>query len=71
MEEQQQSGWEYFEKDGAYFRRPAGRGYGGVTDVLHGSQWKPYTGDRTAAYLYGDRVEPEDVPGGFGLPRRS
>ena len=65
MEEQQKPIWEFYEKDNAYFRRPA-RPYGGCTDVLHGSEWVPYTGDGVAAYLYGDRVEPRQVPNGAG-----
>lgn len=50
------SAWEYYNREDAIFRRPAGRP-GGVTDVLHGEEWKPYAGDRTAAYLEGDRIE--------------
>lgn len=65
--------WEYFDHDGATFRRPAGAP-GGVTDVLHGENWKPYKGDRTAAYLYGNRLD--GPPGGMkprgrGMMRKS
>ena len=47
--------WEYFDRDGAKFRRPAGVP-GGVTDVLQDKAWVPYTGDRTAAYLESDPI---------------
>jgi len=47
--------YEYFEHDNAKFRRRGG--FGGVDDVLHGKTWKPYKGDRTRAYLMGDRID--------------
>lgn len=60
--------FEYYDRDGAIFRRPSGQP-GGVTDVLHGEDWKPYTGDRTAAYLYGDRIKAPPGRAGGGKPR--
>ncbi|MBI1207425.1 MAG: hypothetical protein GC191_09060 [Azospirillum sp.] len=45
-------GWDFFEHDGAHFRRPSGPG--GVSDVLHGKEWKPYSGDRTKPAVWGD-----------------
>lgn len=47
--------WEYFEHEGATFRRPAGKP-GGVTHILQGGSWAPYKGDRTAPVMYGDRT---------------
>lgn len=47
--------WEYFNLDGATFRRPANKP-GGVTHILNGKFWKPYNGNRTAPVLYGDRI---------------
>jgi hypothetical protein len=47
--------FEYFDLDGARFRRPKGF-IGGVTDVLVGNEWRPYTGNRTKPALYGDRI---------------
>jgi len=55
--------WEFRNREGANFRRPKGKP-GGVTDVLHGGTWKPYKGDRTAAYLYSDEV-PDPLGGGM------
>ena len=56
--------WEFFDHEGAKVRRPAGKP-GGVTDILHDKAWKPYKGDRTAAYLYGDSI-PDPMGGAAG-----
>jgi hypothetical protein len=58
--------WEFRDRDGAIFRRPKGEP-GGVTDVWVKGAWKPYKGDRTAAYLESDPAEdPEGGSGGSG-----
>jgi hypothetical protein len=56
------SEFDYFDLDGAYFRRPKGF-IGGVTDVLVDGEWRPYTGNRTKPALYGDRIsDPLQAP---------
>ena len=50
--------FEYFELDGAKFRRGLDRPSRGVEDVLFGNKWEPYTGkDRIKPTLFGTRIE--------------
>jgi hypothetical protein len=48
--------YDFFDLDGALFRRPWGN-IGGVTDVFRErtKTWEPYRGDRTKPALFGDR----------------
>jgi len=49
--------WDFFDLDGAIFRRPKGR-MGGVTDVFleKSRSWRPYQGaDKTKPWMFGDR----------------
>lgn len=50
--------WDFFDLDGAVFRRSRGN-LGGVTDVFRErtQTWEPYTGDRTKPAVWGDRVD--------------
>lgn len=63
--------WEFFEHDGAFFRRPAGRP-GGVTHVLAAEKgWKDYRGNRTDPVLWGDKVADPSRGGGAGTFAKS
>lgn len=56
--------WEYFEGDGSTYARPANPGRaGGVTHILHGKEWAPYTGNRLYAFLYSQplKAAPEGI----------
>jgi len=59
------SEFEYFERDGAYFRRPKGLGTMSITDVRAGDRWKPYKGDRLAPVHFGSRVSEEEATRGM------
>jgi hypothetical protein len=49
--------WDFFDHDGAKFRRPASSRRGRpVTDVLHGKEWVPYEGNTLDPALFGDRI---------------
>lgn len=50
-----------FERDGAFFRMPAGRPALRVDEVKHGDQWVPYKGDRIKPAMFGDFVRFEEV----------
>lgn len=52
----------YYRKDQAYFRRRGDSGRIGVDDILQGGQWVRYDGNTTAPVLFGDRVDPADMP---------
>ena len=50
--------WDFFDYDGAIFRRPKGN-TGGVTHVFNESErtWHPYGGaDKTKPWLFGDSI---------------
>jgi hypothetical protein len=47
--------WEYFDRDGAIFRRPKGN-IGRVTHVHSNGEWKEYAGDGLLPSLFGDRI---------------
>ncbi|MEY8688475.1 MAG: hypothetical protein AB9M53_01170 [Leptothrix sp. (in: b-proteobacteria)] len=54
--------FQYYEHEGAYFRRPADAPGRGVREVLHGNQWVPYEGDDLMEpVVYGNRVEEGDI----------
>lgn len=46
--------YDYYEREGAYFRRNKSSPFRSVDDVLHGKTWKPYEGDRLQAGLMSD-----------------
>ena len=51
--------WEFFDKEGAIFRRPKGN-IGGVTHVFgeKTKEWLPYQGaDKMKPVVYGDRCD--------------
>ncbi len=51
--------WEFFDYDGAVFRRPK-RNVGGVTHVFSERErtWHPYGGaNKTKPWLFGDRID--------------
>ena len=53
-----QRSYEYFDLDGAKFRRGLDRPSRGVEDILFGTKWEPYTGkDRIKPTLFGDSIE--------------
>ncbi len=58
------SGYDYIEREGAVFRRPAGAGP--LTEIWHAEQarWVPYTGDGTKLALYGNPVTEAELPAG-------
>ena len=46
----------YYKHDGAKFRRRGDAPYRSIDDILHGSTWKPYTGDELQPVVFGDRI---------------
>lgn len=55
--------YEYFEKEGAYFRREKGRKVRAVQHVLNRrtGAWENYTGDKLAPVVFGDQVTEREV----------
>lgn len=45
----------YFEHDNGYFRRMDRNGLSSIDDVLHGTEWVPYKGDRLKPAVFGDK----------------
>jgi hypothetical protein len=62
------AGYDYFEREGAYFRRRSGKATRAVDDVLHGDKWVPYEGDRLDAGAWSDPCE-DPLGGGRGGSR--
>jgi hypothetical protein len=52
----------FFELDGAFFRRKAGKVSTTVDEILHEGKWKPYTGDRSRPAAIGNIILAKDVP---------
>jgi hypothetical protein len=57
--------FDYFEKDGTYFRRPKSLGTMSVTHVRAGDKWEPYKGDRLARAHFGSEVTEEEATRGM------
>jgi hypothetical protein len=58
--------WIYYEKDQAYFRKPADFGdVPFVTQVRHGNKWVPFDGDAQAPVFFGSRVSEEEATEGM------
>lgn len=57
--------FDYFEKDGAYFRRRKSLGLMGVHEVRAGNSWKPYHGNSMAPPTFGSRVSEEEATAGM------
>jgi hypothetical protein len=57
--------WEYFEHDGAYFRRDKTLGLIGVNEVRAGKRWMPYEGDPIKPAMFGDKVSEEEATRGM------
>ena len=53
--------YDYFEKDGAYFRKDKDGEYIGVDEVKHPAGWVPYKGDRLAPVYEGDKLDREAI----------
>jgi hypothetical protein len=58
--------FEYFEHEGAFFRRPKNLGTMSVTHVRAGNKWEPYKGDRLAPAHFGSEVTEEAAMAGMG-----
>lgn len=54
--------YEYFEYDNALFRKRADSGLSAVDDVWFPTGWTPYKGDRQEKFMFGDRIEPSQLP---------
>jgi hypothetical protein len=54
--------FDFFDYDGAYFRRPAG--LGPVNQIWHEDEhrWVPYTGSGTKIAMHGDYNQPGELP---------
>jgi len=63
--------FDYFEHEGAYFRRPKGLGTMSVTHVRAGDKWEPYGGDRLAPAHFGSEVTEKEATRGMppGAPK--
>ena len=59
------SEFEYFEKDGAYFRKRKALKMPAVEHVRHGNNWVPYTGDRLAPVVFGSEVDQAEAEDGM------
>jgi hypothetical protein len=57
--------YDYFELEGAYFRRHRGLGTRGVHDVRAGNAWAPYKGDPLRPATFGDQVSEEEATRGM------
>lgn len=66
------SPYTYFELDNAKFRRleKPGRVSRSIDDVLHGSTWVPYKGDRLAPATFGDEIDDPLGSGEGGDPAK-
>ena len=53
--------YDYFEKDGAIFRMPAGAKIQAVIDVKFPNGWEPYKGDRCSPVVFGNRITPQEA----------
>jgi hypothetical protein len=53
--------YDYYEKDGAYFRKNKKMKHIGIDDVKHPDGWVPYKGDRLAPVYFGDKLEQADI----------
>jgi hypothetical protein len=53
--------FEYFEKDGAVFRKPATQRHPFVREIKVEGEWRPYTGDRIAPVVFGDQITAEEA----------
>lgn len=61
--------FDVFEKDGALFRRPAGREIALVDHVLNGERWEPYRGDRQKPVHFGDFLGVRDYDDELAKPK--
>jgi hypothetical protein len=61
---QRPRGYDYFEGDNAFFRRPAGPQWelSGVQDVWTRDGWKPYTGDPLKPVVFGSQISADALP---------
>jgi hypothetical protein len=57
--------YDYFEHDGAYFRRKKALGLMGVHEVRGANGWKPYAGDSMAPPTFGSRITEEEAMAGM------
>jgi hypothetical protein len=57
--------WEYFERDGACFRRKKSLGFIDVNEVRAGNKWKPYNGELVKPAIFGDEVSEEEATRGM------
>jgi hypothetical protein len=53
--------YEYFERDGAYFRAMANTGLACVDEVWTADGWTPYNGDRGKPVAFGNKVTSVEV----------
>jgi hypothetical protein len=58
--------FDYFEHDGAIFRRAKALGLRGVQEVRGANGWKPYDGDSMAPATFGSRITEEQAIAGIG-----
>lgn len=54
--------FEYFENDGAYFRKRRHSGLIAVDQVWTGTAWENYKGDRQKPYCFGTQITAADLP---------
>jgi len=59
------SEFEYFEHEGAFFRRPKNLGTMSITHIRAGDRWEPYKGDRLAPAHFGSVVTEEEATRGM------
>lgn len=52
--------YEYFDKEGAIFRKRAGRSVL-VDEIKRGGKWVPYDGDRMAPVFHGDVISAKEA----------
>jgi hypothetical protein len=56
--------YDYFEKEGAVFRRrlkPGARPMPAVHDIKVNGKWEPYQGDRLAPVYFGDQITAKEA----------
>lgn len=54
--------WEFFELDGAYFRKRANSGLAAVDDVFWPEGWTPYRGDPCRPFCWGSKISESELP---------
>lgn len=57
--------YDYYEKEGAYFRKRKSLRMPAVEHVRHGHNWVPYEGDNMAPVSFGNRVTEAEATAGM------